>query len=100
MNGNVASDLFRWKTTVSSPLVSIRSRESSIPAGPPLKWMSTMRSMENFTASASSFSPLENVRFFLSVHRYAMLVASVNLQESAASGSGLVLPEGKLTRVW
>ncbi len=71
-----------------------------MPAGPPLKWMSTIRSMEYFTASASSFSPLENFRFLLSVHRYAMLVASVNSHFSAASGSGLVLPVGKLTRVW
>ena len=29
-----------------------------------------------------------------------MLVASVNLHSFAASGSGLVLPVGKLTRVW
>lgn len=62
MNGKVASALLRWKMTVSSPLVSTRSREPSRPAGPPLTLIFTIRSMEYLTASALIASPLENFR--------------------------------------
>lgn len=56
--------------------------------------------MEYFTVSASILSPLENFRPERRVHRYAMLEESVKRHSRAASGSGLVLPVGKLTRVW
>lgn len=97
--GKVASDLLSRKTTVRSPTVSILSSEPSMPFGPPLKLIVRMRSIEYCTALASSLCPLENVRPSRSLHSKTRLEVSENLQ-SAASESGVVLPVGKLTRVW
>ncbi len=98
--GKVASEVFRWKTTVSGSGVSIFSRLPKRSFGPTLELMVMIRSRECLTALESSGSPLENFRPLRRVHRYAWLAESVNSQLWAASGWGLVEPVGKASRVW
>ncbi len=60
--GKVASGVFRWKITWSSPLVSIMSMLASSPTGPLSASMSMTRWMECFTSSAVTGAPSANVR--------------------------------------
>ncbi|CAM5680541.1 hypothetical protein SALBM135S_00303 [Streptomyces alboniger] len=102
-NGNVASGFLSRKTTVLRPSVSTLSSEPSRPMGPPLTMPLAsrvrMRSKECFTAAASSGCPSENFRPSRSSQVRTMLDAPSNAQDSAASGSGSVAPEGKLSSV-
>jgi hypothetical protein len=80
--------------------VSTLSSVVNMTAGPAASLIFSTRSKENFTSFEVSGSPLLNFSPPLSVHRYTWARVSVKAQASAASGSGSVLPLGKLSSDW
>lgn len=99
--GKVASEYFRWKTTLSAEGVSIDLTEPSrAPAGPFSSLILMVRSKEYLTSSEVRLSPLLNFSPDRRMQEKVRLSSSSNWQLSAASGCGLVEPSGKASSDW
>lgn len=99
MLGNVASGTLRRKTTVLSSGVLIDAIVESSGAGPAGSLILIVRSKEYLTSAEVRLLPLLNFSPSRKVQVYVLL-PSENSHSSAASGTGVDAPGGKLSRDW